>query len=91
MGAAAGSPWRVRYELKFTVLQWLATALSAAVVILGLQTGLFRVFWALAGVWLVFYVLPYVAATLRFRRLVQDRVRQVIKRVHAENGGDAAR
>jgi hypothetical protein len=51
IGAAGGAPWRVRYELKFTMLQWIATALTVIVAILGFQTGRFVTFYGLVGVW----------------------------------------
>jgi hypothetical protein len=82
IGAAGGAPWRVRYELKFTALQWTATALTAVVAIVGWQSGRFNTFYGIAAVWLLFYVLPYVAATLRFRNLVRARVQDVIRKVY---------
>jgi hypothetical protein len=82
IGAAGGAPWRVRYELKFTMLQWLATALSTIVVVVGFQTGRFITFYGLVAVWLVCYVLPYVAATVRFRNLVRARVQEVVRQVY---------
>lgn len=74
IGAAVGSPWRVRYELNFRGLQIFAVSLSLVVVLAGLRTGRFLSFWALLAVWLVFYFLPYAWATAAFRRLVKARI-----------------
>lgn len=82
IGAAGGSPWRVRYELKFTALQWAATALTVAVVLIGWESGRFITFYGIAAVWLLCYVLPYAAATVRFRNLVRARVQEVVRQVY---------
>ena len=82
IGAAGGAPWRVRYELKFTALQWAATALTAVVAVVGWQSGRFNTFYGIAAVWLLIYVLPYVAATVRFRNLVRARVQEVVRQVY---------
>ena len=87
IGAAAGAPWRVRYELKFTGLQWTATVLSLLTAAIGLQFGRFIIFYALAAVWMVFYVLPYVAATLTFRRLIKTRIRGIARRRSVSDTG----
>ena len=73
IGAAVGSPWRLRYQLNFRGLQLFATALSLIVVLTVLNIGQSTTFWALLGVWIVFYALPYAAATAAFRRLVLRR------------------
>lgn len=74
IGAAAGSPWRMRYELKFTGLQWSVVALSALTILLGLQVNRFVILYAVLAVWLAFYVLPYAVATIAFRRLVKSMI-----------------
>ncbi|HEX6251038.1 MAG TPA: hypothetical protein VFZ56_06375 [Gemmatimonadaceae bacterium] len=74
IGAAAGAPWRMRYELKFTGLQWTAIALSALTFLIGLRFGRFVIFYALLAVWVITYALPYAAATIAFRRLVKSRI-----------------
>lgn len=80
VGAAAGEPWRVRYELKFPILQWATIFMSVVVVVLGIRTGRFIALYALAAVWLICFALPYAAATLRFRRLVVGLIRDVTSR-----------
>lgn len=82
IGAAAGAPWRVRYELKFTMLQWAAIVLTVLVVLFGWQSGRFITFYGIAGVWLLCYALPYVAATVRFRNLVRARVQDIVEHVY---------
>jgi uncharacterized membrane protein YbhN (UPF0104 family) len=83
IGAAVGSPWRLRYQLNFRGLQLFATALSLIVVLTALNIGQTVAFWALVGVWVVFYALPYAAATAAFRRLV-------LRRTATEKSGPAA-
>lgn len=89
IGAAVGSPWRVRYELKFTGLQLVAAAISLVVVAVGLRTGGFISFWGLLAVWVGLFGIPYVAATLVFRRLVGGRVRTLLSRKTGEHRVDA--
>ena len=86
IGAAAGAPWRMRYELKFTGLQWAAVALSALTFLIGLQFGRFLIFYALLAVWMVSYALPYAAATIAFRRLVKSRISGRLRRGQADGG-----
>lgn len=86
IGAAAGAPWRMRYELKFTGLQWSAVALSALTVLVGLQVGRFVIFYAVLAVWLLFYVLPYVAATIAFRRLMKAMMGGLSRRGQSVGG-----
>lgn len=88
IGAAVGSPWRVRYELNFRGLQVFAIVLSLAVVLAALRTGRVVGFWALAAVWVGFYVLPHIAATTAFRRLVKSRISGVTGRPN--HSGDSA-
>jgi hypothetical protein len=84
IGAAVGSPWRVRYELKFRGLQLTAALLSLLVIGVALRTGEFISVWALLAIWLGLYGIPYVAATIAFRRLVEARIRALLLR--APNG-----
>jgi hypothetical protein len=80
MGASAGEPWRLRYELKFTSLYWITIFLSIAAVAIGIQSGRFVIFYTLVGVWTVAFFLPYLAATLRFRRLVERLIADFSRR-----------
>jgi ABC-type Na+ efflux pump permease subunit len=82
MGAAAGEPWRLRYELKFTSLYWITIFLSIAAIAIGIRSGRFVIFYTLVGVWTVAFFLPYLAASLRFRSLVERLVREVSQRVY---------
>jgi hypothetical protein len=86
IGAAAGAPWRMRYELKFTGLQWSVVALSALTVLIGLQVGRFVIFYAVLAVWTIFYVLPYAAATIAFRRRVKSMIDGLLRRGQPTRG-----
>jgi hypothetical protein len=69
IGANAGDPWQVRYELKFTGLLLLVTLLSISLIVIGIP-GLKRVelLDSEVALWMIAYALPYVVADLHFRR-----------------------
>jgi hypothetical protein len=68
IGADSGEPWRVRYDVRFTLVSWLALVLMAGVVFAGFHrwTGT-RVFNVLVLVWGAAYVVPTIAADRAFR------------------------
>lgn len=69
IGANAGDPWQVRYELKFTGLLLLVTALSILLIVIGIpgwRRG--ELLNSEVALWTVVYALPYVVADLNFRR-----------------------
>jgi hypothetical protein len=69
IGANAGDPWQVRYELKFTGLLLLVTALSLALFLLGLPAKLHaRMLDSQLALWAIAYAIPYVVADTSFRR-----------------------
>jgi hypothetical protein len=69
IGANAGDPWQVRYELRFTGLLLLVTSLSILLIVIGIP-GWKRVelLDSEVALWTVAYALPYVVADLHFRR-----------------------
>jgi hypothetical protein len=77
IGAAVGSPWRVRYQLNFRGLSLFAVALSLIMLAFALRTGGFVAFWGLVAVWVGAYAIPSLAATVAFRRLVKSRIAAV--------------
>jgi hypothetical protein len=68
IGADSGEPWRVRYDVRFTVVTWVAFVLMAGVIAAGFHrwSGS-RVFNILVLVWGVAYVIPTIAADRAFR------------------------
>lgn len=68
IGADSGEPWRLRYDVRFTVVTWVAVALMAGVIATGFHhwSG-GRVFNSLVLVWLAAYVLPTIVADRAFR------------------------
>ena len=84
VSAGSGGPWRVRYGLSFSMLQGIVILLSLALIALGLswpdRTRLINVLLIL---WVVAFGLPYVAATLRFRRIIQSCALDVVERRRA--------
>ena len=84
VSAGSGGPWRVRYGLSFLVLRGIVILLSLALIAFGLswpdRTNLIN---ALVILWIVAYGVPYVAATLRFRRIVQSCAIDIVERRRA--------
>ena len=69
IGANAGEPWQVRYELKFTGLLLLVTALSLMLILLGVPAwARGRLLDSQLALWTVAYALPYLLADAYFRR-----------------------
>ena len=68
IGADSGEPWRVRYDVRFTLVSWVSVACMAAVILAGFHRwpGA-RVFDLLVLVWAVTYLVPTVAADRAFR------------------------
>jgi len=90
VSAGSGGPWRVRYGLSFSVLQGIVVLLSLALIAFGLswpdRTNLIN---ALLVLWAVAYGLPYVAATVRFRRIIQSCALDVVERRRAPRNPDS--
>jgi hypothetical protein len=93
VSAGSGGPWRVRYGLSFSVLRGIVILLSLGLVIVGLswpdRTNLIN---ALLVLWVVAYGVPYIAATIRFRRIVQSCALDIVERRRAPraSGGQPA-
>jgi hypothetical protein len=69
IGANAGDPWRVRYELKFTGLLLLVTALSLMLILVGVPPWVrVRLLDSQIALWVIAYALPYLLADSYFRR-----------------------
>lgn len=69
IGANAGDPWRVRYELKFTGLLLAVTSVSIALILIGIpgwRRG--ELLNSQIALWTFAYAVPYVVADLNFRR-----------------------
>ena len=93
VSAGSGGPWKVRYALDFSVLLGVAITLSVALIAVGLSwPDRAQLVNALLVVWIVFYGIPYVLATTRFRRIIQKSTHDVIERRRAprESGSQSA-
>jgi len=77
IGADSGDPWRVRYELRHTLIGWAAVVLMACVLAIGVHrwSGA-RLFNILVLVWAIAYVLPIAAADVVFRRWLDETCRE---------------
>jgi hypothetical protein len=71
IGAGSGEPWRVRFDLRFSLLTLLAFVLSGAVVAAGYHWPRARLFDALVVIWIVAYGIPCARAMRMFRELVR--------------------
>jgi hypothetical protein len=84
VSAGSGGPWRVRYGLSFSVLRGIVVVLSLGLIAFGLswpdRTNLIN---ALLILWVVVFGVPYIAATIRFRRIVQTCAIDIVERRHA--------
>ena len=93
VSAGSGGPWKVRYSLDFSVLVGFAITLSLALIAVGLswpdRTQLLN---ALLIIWVIIYGIPYVVATIRFRRIIQKSTHDVIerRRVPRDSGSQPA-
>ncbi len=74
IGAASGEPWRVRYELRFSLLWIVTIALTGILVIVGIHWPRTTLLNSIAALWLVAYGIPFVRANREFRRLVDRAV-----------------
>jgi hypothetical protein len=81
VSAGAGGPWKMRYALSFAVLRGIVILLSLGLIAYGLswpdRTSLIN---ALLVLWVVAYGVPYVAATIRFRHIVQACALDIVER-----------
>ena len=93
VSAGSGGPWKVRYGLDFSVLLGFAITLSVALIAVGLSwPDRAQLLNALLIVWVVIYGVPYILATTRFRRIIQQSTHDVIERRRAprDPGGQPA-
>ena len=81
VSAGSGGPWKVRYELDFSVLLGVAITLSVALIAIGLSwPDRSQLLNALLVVWVVIYGIPYLFATTRFRQIIRKSTHDVIER-----------
>lgn len=80
VGAGAGGPWRVRYELGFRLLLVIACAAAIALVLFGLNWSRGTLVAAIALLGLCTFVIPYMTAGWRFNCLIRACARDVLCR-----------
>ena len=78
IGADSGEPWRVRYDLRFSLLTMVAIVLSAGLVAVGLSWPRGRLFNVLVVVWIASYGIPCARAMRTFRNLVRTASRPTV-------------
>jgi hypothetical protein len=76
IGADSGGPWRVRYELRFTLVAWIILAIVAGLFAVGLRWQRGHLADALLAIWCVGYLLPVAAGDHLFRRWLADMCRE---------------
>ena len=79
IGAGLGEPWRLRYELRFTLLTIVSVLLSAGLVAVGIRWPRARLLDLLGLLWIVAYGVPCARAIRTFRRLVKLAVRETVQ------------
>jgi hypothetical protein len=72
IGAGSGEPWRVRYDLRFTLVALVTLVVCAGLVRYGLHWPRTRLINLLLASWLVFYGIPCALAMRVFQRLVRN-------------------
>lgn len=83
VSAGSGGPWRVRYELNFSALRWTTIGLTLILIVSGYQHWNRGVLInAIVGLWLVVYGVPYVAASIRFARVIRASAAEILERRH---------
>ena len=85
VSAGSGGPWKVRYQLDFSVLLGMTITVSVVLIAIGLswpdRTQLVN---ALLLVWVFVYGIPYAFATTRFRQIILKSTHDVIERRRAQ-------
>lgn len=72
IGAGSGEPWRVRYDLRFSLLTFIALLLSAGLVTVGYHWQRAELVNALILLWVIAYGIPCARAMRMFRQLVRS-------------------
>src|SRR5262249_6007772 len=72
IGANAGDPWQVRYELKFTGLVLFVIPLSLGLIVPGPRWARGRILDTQLGLWTIAYAIPYLLADSYFRRWLKN-------------------
>jgi hypothetical protein len=67
----------VRYELSFSALLWTTIVLTGLLMLLGIASWP-RVFL----LWVITYGVPYIAASLRFERMIKASASEIVERRH---------
>jgi hypothetical protein len=76
IGAGAGDPWRVRYDLRFPLLTTLTLALSVGLVMIGYRWPRAQLVNLLGLTWVIVYGVPCSRAMRTFRALVSAASRK---------------
>ena len=76
IGAGAGDPWRVRYDLRFPILTSLTVILCVGLVIVGYQWPRAELVNLLGLIWVAAYGIPCWRAMRTFRGLVSAAARE---------------
>ena len=83
VSAGAGGPWRVRYSLDFSMLRAIVIGLSLVIFGMGyVWPERFPLLKSLVLLWLVVYGIPFIIASLRFRRIIRASAAEVVERRH---------
>ena len=80
VSAGSGGPWRVRYELRFSALRWTTLALTAILMAVGYEWNRGALINAVIALWITVYGVPYIAASIRFARIIRASAAEIVER-----------
>ncbi|MBA3559055.1 MAG: hypothetical protein H0W30_10685 [Gemmatimonadaceae bacterium] len=80
VSAGGGGPWRVRYQLNFSMLRYICIALSIVLAIVGREWPRLTLLNGLIILWLAFYALLASVASSRFSKLLEAASSDIVER-----------
>jgi hypothetical protein len=80
VSAGSGGPWRVRYQLSFSALRWTAIACTVLLIGVGYRWDRGTLVNGIVVLWVVLYGLPYIAASIRFERIIRASAAEIVER-----------
>jgi len=80
VSAGGGGPWRVRYQLNFSMLRYICIALSLVLAVVGRDWPRLTLLNGLIILWLAFYALVASVASSRFSKLLHAASSDIVER-----------
>lgn len=80
VSAGGGGPWRVRYQLNFSMLRYICIALSVVLAVVGREWPRLTLLNGLVILWLACYALVISVASSRFSKLLEAASSDIVER-----------